>query len=114
MFSIFPPLLSYTGFAPFLLRLTLGAVLGFWAYNTYKTDKKLAVLNGALGILLVLGLYTQLASLVTAILLGIRLFSKIKAKSFLTDGVNYYLILFVISICLIFTGAGYFAFDLPL
>jgi len=114
MFSIFPPLLSYSGFAPFLLRLTLGAVLGVWAYKNFKTDKKLSILEGILGALLVLGLFTQLASLVTAILLGTRLFSKIRSKTFLTDGVNYYLILFIISICLIFTGAGYLAFDLPL
>jgi len=114
MFSIFPPLLSYSGFAPLLLRLTLGAVLVVWAYKNYKTDIKLSVLEGILGALLILGLFTQLASLATAILLGIRLFSKIKAKTFLTDGVNYYLILFIISICLIITGAGYLAFDLPL
>ncbi len=114
MFSIFPPLLSYSGFAPLLLRLTLGLVLVLWAYGKYKTNIKTAALEGVLSVLLIVGLYTQLAALFTAILLGVRLFGKVKAKAFLTDGVNYFLILFIISICLIFTGAGYFAFDLPL
>ena len=114
MFSIFPPLLTYSGLAPLLLRLTLGAVLALWAYGKYKTDKKVAGLEAVLAIALIVGIFTQLAALFTAILLGTRLYSKIKAKAFLTDGVNYFLILFIISICLIVTGAGYLAFDLPL
>ncbi len=119
MFSLFPSLLSFQSFAPLLLRVTLGAVFLLWAYNIFKkreTGKRraLGILDAVVGISLVVGFLTQLSALVCAIMLGFRLFKKIQSKTFLTDGINYYLILFVISICLIFTGAGFIAFDLPL
>ncbi len=119
MFSIFPSLLTFQSFAPLLLRLTLGAVFILWAFAFFKkreTGKRLALaaLEGVLGISLVVGFLTQLAALISAIILGFGLFKKIQSKKFLTDGVNYLLILFVISICLIFTGAGFMALDLPL
>jgi uncharacterized membrane protein YphA (DoxX/SURF4 family) len=114
MLSIFPPLLSYSGFAPLLLRLLLGTILVLWAYNHFKSQDKIYILEGVLGTLLILGLATQLAALASTILLGVRIYFKIKRKEFLTDGVNYYLILFVISLGLIVSGAGYLSFDLPL
>ena len=114
MFSIFPPLLTFSSIAPLLLRLTLGVVFVLWAYRKIKINKYQAILEGIIGVLLVFGFITQLASLFATIILGIRLVKKIKEKAFLTDGVNYYLILFVISISLIFTGAGFLALDLPL
>jgi len=114
MLSIFPPLLSYSGFAPMLLRLLLGTILVLWAYNHFKTKEKIYILEGVLGALLIIGLATQLAAFVSTILLGVRIYFKIRSKNFLTDGVNYYLVLFVISLGLIVSGAGYLAFDLPL
>ncbi len=117
MFSLLPSLLTFESFAPFLLRLTLGAILTLWAYKAYKRDGKIKamfVLEGLVGILLILGLFTQLAALISTVIFGKKLFDKIKAKAFMTDGVNYYFLLFIISISLIFTGAGFIAFDLPL
>ncbi len=119
MFSIFPHLLSLDAFTPFLLRLILGLVFLEWRYREYKnktstTNTVIAVLQGIVGVFLIIGFLTQLAALVAAIILGIKLIGKIKAKAFLTNGVNYYLILFVISLCLLFSGAGFMAFDLPL
>ncbi len=119
MLSLFPYLLIYQGFAPLLLRLTLGAIFIFWAYGKLKkrTDIK-EILQGLvkaiIGILLVIGLYTQLAALVSVIFLAICLLQKIQKRVFLSDGVNYYLILFIISITLLLTGPGFIAFDLPL
>lgn len=119
MFSLFPYLLTFEGFAPFLLRLTLGAVFIFWGYGKLKKRENtnsaiLGIVEALSGVLLVIGLYTQLATLVCAVILLMRLIGKIKQKSFLTDGVNYYLILFVISVVLLLTGSGFIAFDLPL
>ncbi len=122
MLSILPPLLAFGGFSSLLLRLTLGLVFVLWGHKAYKeykiakSNKKVAfyLFLDAVGILLIIGLLTQLATLVATIYLGIMVGHKIKAKAFLTDGVNYYLILLIISISLIFSGAGYFAFDLPL
>ncbi len=119
MLSLFPSLLALEGFAPLLLRLTLGAVFIAWAYRDFKAspstrDKVWIVVYDIIAISLIIGLYTQLSALASAIILGSRLFKKIREKAFLTDGVNYYLILFIISLSLLLTGPGFIAFDLPL
>ena len=119
MLSIFPDALAFQGFAPMLLRLVLGAVMFFWGYTKLrqKGNKKevaFGAIDGVVGIFLIVGILTQVASLIAVIILGGRLWKKIEQKAFLTDGVNYYLILLVIALSLILTGPGYFAFDLPL
>jgi uncharacterized membrane protein YphA (DoxX/SURF4 family) len=117
MLSLFPSLLALEGFAPFLLRLTLSAVFLVWAAQKRKggsRDKQIAVLDLIVGILLIIGYLTQLAALVASIMLAVGLVKKIKNKKFLTDGVNYYLILLIIAITLLLTGPGFIAFDLPL
>lgn len=119
MLSIFPDLLSYQMFAPLLIRLTLGIIFIHWTYKTLRsrpdTNKKMvAIVEGVAGLLLVIGLWTQVAALVIAIDLVIRLYGKYQTKSLLTDGINYYLVLLVLAVSLLFTGAGFVAFDLPL
>jgi chromate transport protein ChrA len=119
MLSLLPGLLAFEQFAPFLLRLTIGIILIHWAYRTWKSKKSnkdivLSVFLSITGLLYVIGLFVQLASILSMVYLGVKLFGKIKQKAFLTDGVNYYFILFIISLSLIVTGAGAFAFDLAL
>ena len=67
-----------------------------------------------ISIFLIIGLFTQLAALLNAIILVIKLGFKARDKAFLTDGINYYILLLVMAVSLIFTGPGFFAFDLPL
>ena len=120
MLSIFPTLLSFTRLAPFMIRLALGLVFVFWAYKSYKgtksssKSKTIGTVEGIAGILLVIGMWTQLAALYAVIDLLVRLFDRFKNKAFLTDGVNYYLLLLVMALTLLVTGAGFLAFDLPL
>lgn len=119
MLSIFPNLLSYQMFAPLLIRLTLGIILIYWAYKTLQshpdTNKKIvSLIEGVAGLLLIIGLWTQVAALIIAIDLLVRLYKKYQTKSLFSDGINYYFILFVLAIALLFTGAGFVAFDLPL
>jgi|SRR3990167_3687342 len=119
MFSLFPNLLAFEGFAPLFLRLTLGAVFILWGYRKLKSrENRNAIMTGSaealIGVLLIIGLLTQLAALIAIIILAIRLIEKIKGKAFLTDGINYYLILFIISLTLLITGPGFISFDLPL
>lgn len=120
MLSIFPSLLTWQLFAPLLMRLTLGTVIVFEAYRAYSKrsislqQKILSLVEVLAGILLIIGLWTQVAALFIAIDLIIRLAYKIKSKKFLNDGVNYYLILLVMAISLLVTGAGFLAFDMPL
>ncbi len=119
MLSIFPTLLMLDGFAPLLLRLTLGIVFMLWARDKVRQksslkNKQIGVIEIIIGILLIIGYITQIAALAAVILLGIRLIQKIKDKAFFTDGVNYYFILFMIALSLLLTGPGFIAFDLPL
>ena len=120
MLSIFPSLLSYQQFAPFIIRLTLGVIFVHWAIVSLRkkggfgTEKAVSLGELIAGILLIVGLYTQVASLFIAIDMIVKLVSEISKKQFLNDGVNYYLILLILAISLMVTGAGILAYDLPL
>jgi uncharacterized membrane protein YphA (DoxX/SURF4 family) len=119
MLSLFPSLLSFDPLAPFLLRLTLAAILIHWAYGHIKYKKQagavaIGLIEGVIGILFVIGLFTQLAALVAIVLLPIKLIQKIKAGALFTDGVNYYFIVLIIAVSLLFMGPGAYSFDLPL
>ena len=120
MLSIFPTLLMLQGFAPLLLRLTLGIIFLMWGKKSFKQNnpnmraKQIGAIELVLGIFLIIGYLTQLAALGSVILLGILLVQKIRSKAFFTDGVNYYFILFIIAIVILISGSGFIAFDLPL
>lgn len=119
MLSVFPSLLSWGELSPFLIRLTLGLVFIFWGYQAlkrsgFKREKTIGIIEGLVGILLIIGLWTQIATLLAALYLAFLLGDKLSKKALLTSGINYYLILFVLAISLLFTGAGFFAFDYPL
>lgn len=121
MLSIFPGLLTYQLVSPLLIRIVLGAIFVFWSYQAFFKHKVSgtytrlsSALEGIAGILLIIGLFTQLASLYLLADLIVRVYKKVVSKNFLTDGVNYYLILLVLAISLLLTGPGFLAFDLPL
>lgn len=115
MLSIFPSLLSFQQLSPFLIRVTLAIVLLFWAYKNFRSQSKLFGLGEAIaGALIMAGFLTQIAAIVTALGLLVSLLKKIRNRAFLTDGINYHFILFILAISLIFTGPGAFGIDLPL
>ncbi len=120
MLSIFPSLLAWEQLSPFIIRIALGAVFLYWSHKAIKNKKLSSIekifgyLEGVAGILLIVGIWTQAAALFACIKLAGCLFGKIRHRQFLTDGVNYYLILLVMAISLLLTGAGFFAFDIPL
>lgn len=120
MLSLFPSLLTYQMLSPLLVRLVLGAVIIHLAYKGLRhahldsKNKILAYFEVLLGILLVIGLFVQGVALIVALILLIRIIGKIQKKAFLSDGINYYLILFVLALTLLVSGAGFLAFDLPL
>lgn len=120
MLSLFPSLLSWGELAPFLIRITLGVVLVYWAYDAFHNSlsgtehKVFGAIEGIAGILFLIGLWTQLVAIVISLYLIYLLIDKARSRSFMTDGINYYFILLVMSLSLIVSGAGFFAFDLPL
>lgn len=128
MLSVFPSLLSWGQIAPLIIRVTIAAVILFWAYKTLrnwsalssqKTTSSFTILSAAVletisGILLVIGLWTQIAALYVTIDLIVRIIGKVKNKAFLTDGINYYVLVLVMTLSLLVLGSGMWSFDLPL
>jgi len=117
MLSVFPHLLVYSFVTPFLIRLTLAAVFLHSSSKNLKAQgyrKALGIVELIGSLLLIIGLFTQVVALVFGLILLFLIAKNIKHKAFLTDGVNYYLILFILCLTLLFTGAGYYAIDLPL
>lgn len=118
MLNMFPALITYNLLAPVIIRLVLGVVFGYIGHHRIKTKEKGLVLFGMIhviiGILFFVGLMTQVAAIVASIILVVQLAHKVKSKAFLTDGVNYYILLLAMSLSLIFSGSGLWALDWPL
>ncbi len=128
MFSIvtpFPFLLDFSFYAPLLLRLTLGIYvlsIGFAARKEGVLEGKpdltpLQIIFRGLyilaGISLIIGLYTQISALIIIILAALALFdSRLLPTTEHSRGELS--LLLIIAFSLILTGAGPFAFDLPL
>ena len=66
------------------------------------------------GLLLLIGLWTQVAALTFAIFSGIELYIEWQAREILKRDMVFYLLVFVISLSLLLTGAGAYAIDIPL
>ena len=116
MLNPFPNLLTLGLVAPFLIRLILALTVITLGKHKLKSSRKdiLGYIEIVAGVFLVLGFLTQVAALVLILLFGYELYKKIKSRAFLSNGVNYYFILFVLSLSLLLSGAGAYAFDLPL
>ena len=132
MLNTFPSLLTYSFFAPTILRIAAAAIFLYMAYTVYKHRTQASRLSlplvgaqpwvtsftiltySGIGVLLFVGYYTQIAAILGAIAawkeifwgkrLGILFpFSRIEA-----------VLLMAVCISLLFTGAGALAFDLRL
>ncbi|MDB5238780.1 MAG: hypothetical protein JWO00_115 [Candidatus Parcubacteria bacterium] len=122
MLSLFPSLLTYRQAGPFIIRVLLGITLAYFGYlkvmkrgtSSGSNSVRYGILEIFISVFLVIGLYTQLAAMLNALILLIKLVFKAKEKALFSDGINYYVLLLVMAISLIFTGAGMFAFDLAI
>ena len=134
MLSVFPSLLTYQMFSPLILRVVLGFVLVTLGYLKLKKErarwnlffqtihlkpahlftKAFGLLEIFGGIALILGFYTQVAALVFAVINLCELCVESKEATLLKRDMVFYLLLFVIALSLLFTGPGFYAFDLPL
>ncbi|MDP2705205.1 MAG: DoxX family membrane protein [Patescibacteria group bacterium] len=133
MLTLFPELLTYGLVAPFLLRISIGFVLINLGYLSFKGERKqwenvgnllripekvfasgYGVFQIAGGIFFVIGLWTQAFALLFSALFLAELLVEYREESILKRELAFYLLLFVISLSLLFSGAGFFAFDIPL
>jgi len=114
MLSLFPELLFLSPFAAFLIRVSIACLLAYAASkhitDSSNTVRAIAVVQGILAILLLVGAYTQVAALIAFLFALISLFTprwRVYPKSTLALAA-------AMSFTLLLTGAGPFAFDLPL
>jgi uncharacterized membrane protein YphA (DoxX/SURF4 family) len=134
MLNTFPSLLSYSPLGPFILRVVLGFILidlGFlkfrgertqWVqvFSAYKLRPAhlFVSLYGAVeivgGVLLLIGLYTQIAALVFVVLNAIELYIEYSEGNVLKRDLVFYVLVLAIALSLLFTGAGAYAKDIPL
>jgi len=134
MLSIFPELLDFSFFTPTLLRLTVGFIFLISGYASMfpRRDRVAACLEtfglrpgwlfaasegllGVLGgVLLIFGLWTQVAAIVLAALSLASFVMKLKGAKALNNSASFYFLLFIVCVTLVFTGAGAIAIDYPL
>ena len=119
MLSLFPALFAYEQIAPFIIRVVLGGTLLYFGYQKAKKHGSSSGSNTTLygiaeiviGIFLVIGLYTQLAALLNAAILVIKLGFKAREGKLFSDGINYYVLLLTLAVALIFLGPGFWGID---
>jgi uncharacterized membrane protein YphA (DoxX/SURF4 family) len=134
MLSVFPNLLTYSQLAPFILRVIVGVIFLELGYLKLGKEKSawnmffqtihfkpshifvalLATIEIVSGAFLVVGYLTQVAALVMAIILFAEAYVELRDGALLKRDIVFYTLLLVICVSLLLTGAGAFAFDLPL
>ena len=113
--SIFPYLLTFGLIAPLLLRLSVGILRLFAGLERYKKEYKiLSIFYIASSILVIMGLYTQIAIIVAIGLVKFDYYMERKAGTLSREKQALTVLMIVTLISLLFTGPGFLAFDLPL
>ena len=120
--------------APFILRVIVGIIFLELGYLKLGKEKSawnmlfetihlkpthffvtlLAAIEIVAGAFLITGYLTQLAALVMAIILFAEAYVELRDGTLLKRDIVFYVLLLVICVSLLLTGAGAFAFDLPL
>ncbi len=133
MLNPFPDLLVFGLIAPLLLRVAVGLMFinagikklrrKSWVMALFERlnltpaalySSAFGAVEVASGVLLVVGLFTQVAALVTFAVSVLMLYEKNKHPAETPGSRGVFLLLCIISLSLLFSGAGAFAFDLPL
>ena len=134
MLNVFPELLNYSLLAPFVLRVVVGLIFIDLGALIFKSERQrwvasfealglrpadlfvplYALIQVVGGILLIIGLWTQVAALALVIITGVELYIEWSAKEILKRDMVFYLLLFIISLSLLLTRAASYALDIPL
>lgn len=111
MLSVFPELLFLSLFAPLIFRIALAVLFGLASWNHFREKGiALSAAEALLAILLLIGAWTQLASLGACALIALYLLS----PRFAPYARSTVWLMLPVTFSLLITGAGAFAFDLPL
>jgi len=132
--NTFPDLLTFGTLSPFILRVVIGLIildLGilkfgrehvawqelFDAINLQPSKlcvKILAFTEVIGGLMLIAGSYVQLTAMVFTVLFFIELILEYRQSALEKRDLTFYILMFSVSLSLVFLGAGAFAFDIPL
>ncbi|TSC87022.1 MAG: hypothetical protein G01um10148_127 [Parcubacteria group bacterium Gr01-1014_8] len=114
MLSLFPELLFLAPFSALVIRVAVAVIFAFSAWTRMQSEQTLLKVFGAidaiLAVMFLSGGYTQLAALIGAVC-AIAWLSRTSIRPLPVSTVWLALIM---CISLLVTGAGPFAFDLPL
>jgi len=134
MLSPFPALFAFSWFAPTIIRIVLGVFFvrfGLAKLRSEKSDKltffELAGFPRARAFLLItawveiiggamlfVGFYAQVAAIALSVIMAGAVWIKRQKPELLKNDIEFYVLLLVATASLILTGAGAFAFDIPL
>lgn len=134
MLSTFPTLLSFSFLAIFLIRITAGFLFVRFGWLKLTKDKKakltffkkiglrpealwlwfIAVLEIVVGVMIFVGFLTQISAIIASLVMLASIIIKIFNTKALPNTLDFYILFFIVFVFLIFSGAGPFAFDLPL
>jgi uncharacterized membrane protein YphA (DoxX/SURF4 family) len=133
MLSLFPQILFLSPLATTLLRIVAGLFFGYISYRMIVTRAEIertdmpivgqpsewlvwfsALATLAVGILLVVGLWTQAAAILGMIIALKHTYVAKKYPALMPLASSACLLLFVVCLSLLFSGAGAFGVDLPL
>ncbi|OGD68075.1 hypothetical protein A2996_02495 [Candidatus Campbellbacteria bacterium RIFCSPLOWO2_01_FULL_34_15] len=134
MLNTFPNLLILGLIAPTILRITAGLLFARFGLLKLTKDRQskivffetiglrpavfwlwtVALIEIISGLFIFVGFLTQISSIVAGIIMFISIVIKIVKPKALPNTLDFYILFFVVFISLIFSGAGLFAFDMPL
>ncbi len=134
MLNIFPELITFVLFSPLLLRVVVGVYFLYWGVQLLKKDRyadcatSLRVEWGSLGILfiwylsffeiivgafLIVGFLTQAAAIGGMLIAGKLYYLQKTYPSVARNERSTYLLIFVVCLSLLLSGAGVLAIDIP-
>jgi uncharacterized membrane protein YphA (DoxX/SURF4 family) len=132
--NTFPNLLTFSILSPLLLRVVLGIIvinLGFLKIGKEKKSwtelletinfkpaniflKIISTIEILGGIMLIAGAYTQITAMIFSILFFSEAVIEYREPGLERRNITFYVLMFTVSLSLIFLGAGAFAFDIGL
>ncbi len=129
--NTFPSLLTFSILSPFILRVVLGLIainLGVLKLGKEHTEWKelfetihfrpseyfvkiLAGIEIVGGLMLLVGIYTQITAIVFSVVFFCEMILEYRDESLENRNLPFYILMFAISLSLVFLGAGAFAID---
>ncbi len=132
MLNPFPDLLTYSFFAPTILRLGAAMLMGYGAFWVWTNRRHIAqvrlpivgyaswigattaIIHGVIAVMLAMGFYTQIAAILGILGALKAVYFARRYREIIPFSRSTYWLLIAILLSLLLTGAGALAKDLPL